>query len=259
LWLDWRHVGLERRHVIFEKTKNEEARGVPLHERVVAALANLPHRKGEVFRRPDGLPYERPKPGDDSDKRFAAWLETPCPHRHRHEAWRTARRRRGQPAGEHRPTNPTFVRGGARARAQTIQDAYPRSSDRSGPCPTLRRAFYSARPAGVLISVKSLDLGRVFFCLLLAIRPQVRNAFLVGPMGLPRCSLVLRLASVFHVAAEASFLAGEFGFESVSFDFVFVFGEGHYGSGARHLVVPFWCVGFMRGPRWSISSMRDRS
>jgi integrase len=67
LWLDWRHVDLERRHVIFEKTKNGEARGVPLHERVVAALANLPHREGEVFRRQDGLPYERPKGADFDD------------------------------------------------------------------------------------------------------------------------------------------------------------------------------------------------
>jgi integrase len=33
---------------------------VPLHPRVVAALANLKHRDGEVFRRPDGEPYERP-------------------------------------------------------------------------------------------------------------------------------------------------------------------------------------------------------
>jgi integrase len=46
LSLDWRHVYLDRRHVVFEKTKNGEARGVPLHERVVAALANLPHRDG---------------------------------------------------------------------------------------------------------------------------------------------------------------------------------------------------------------------
>jgi integrase len=66
LWLDWRNVDLARRHVVFPKTKNGEARGVPLHERVIAALANLPHREGEVFRRPDGLPYERPKRPDDT-------------------------------------------------------------------------------------------------------------------------------------------------------------------------------------------------
>ncbi len=66
LWLDWHNVDLARRHVIFPKTKNGEARGVPLHDRVVVALANLPHREGEVFRRPDGMPYERPKRADDT-------------------------------------------------------------------------------------------------------------------------------------------------------------------------------------------------
>jgi len=66
LWLDWRDVDLRRRHVVFPKTKNGDARGVPLHDRVVVALANLPHRAGEVFRRPDGLPYERPKRADDT-------------------------------------------------------------------------------------------------------------------------------------------------------------------------------------------------
>ena len=39
----------------FPKTKDEKARGIPLHQRVVVALANLPHRDGEVFRRPDGI------------------------------------------------------------------------------------------------------------------------------------------------------------------------------------------------------------
>ena len=59
LWLDWHDVDLARGHVIFTKTKNGEARGVPLHPRVLAALANLPHREGCVFRRPDGHPYAR--------------------------------------------------------------------------------------------------------------------------------------------------------------------------------------------------------
>jgi integrase len=66
LWLDWREVDLTRGHVAFPKTKNGEARGVPLHGRVVAALANLPHREGEVFRRPDGRPYARPRHIDDT-------------------------------------------------------------------------------------------------------------------------------------------------------------------------------------------------
>lgn len=59
LYLDWQAVDLNRAHVYFAKTKNGEARGVPLHPRVVAALANLPKRNSSaVFRRPDGMPYE---------------------------------------------------------------------------------------------------------------------------------------------------------------------------------------------------------
>ena len=53
LYLDWRDVDLSRAHVTFPMTKNGEPRGVPLHPRVVAALANLPwDRKGAVFRKP---------------------------------------------------------------------------------------------------------------------------------------------------------------------------------------------------------------
>jgi integrase len=66
LWLDWRDVDLSRAHVQFPKTKNGDARGVPLHQRVVAALENLEGRTGEVFRRPDGKPYSRPKSADDT-------------------------------------------------------------------------------------------------------------------------------------------------------------------------------------------------
>lgn len=65
LWLDWRCVDLARAHVSFPKTKNGHPRGVPLHRDVVAALANLPHRDGCVFRRPDGKPYRRPRGGHD--------------------------------------------------------------------------------------------------------------------------------------------------------------------------------------------------
>jgi integrase len=65
LWLDWSNIDLRRAHVTFAETKNGEARGVPLHARVVAALANLRHRDGEVFRRPDGAPYERPRRAED--------------------------------------------------------------------------------------------------------------------------------------------------------------------------------------------------
>jgi integrase len=63
LYLDWQDVDLKRAHVQFSETKNGEARGVPLHTRVVAELANLKNRAGAVFRRPDGLPYEVKKDG----------------------------------------------------------------------------------------------------------------------------------------------------------------------------------------------------
>lgn len=63
LYLDWKEVDLSRCHVtIYGEpdeddptsigTKNGEPRGIPLHPRAVAALANLPHRAGAVFRRP---------------------------------------------------------------------------------------------------------------------------------------------------------------------------------------------------------------
>jgi integrase len=66
LWLDWRDVDLSRAHVTFPKTKNGDARGGPLHPRVVAALTTIPHRDSEVFRRPDGMPYERSRNIDDT-------------------------------------------------------------------------------------------------------------------------------------------------------------------------------------------------
>lgn len=57
LSLDWRDVDLSRGHVSILNegsggagTKNGESRGIPLHPRAVAALANLPHREGKVFR-----------------------------------------------------------------------------------------------------------------------------------------------------------------------------------------------------------------
>lgn len=50
LALQWRDVDLSRAHAVFLDTKNGERRGVPLHPRAVAALANLPDRTGHVFR-----------------------------------------------------------------------------------------------------------------------------------------------------------------------------------------------------------------
>jgi integrase len=67
LWLDWADLDVSRARVTFHETKNGRARGVPLHRRVVVALSNLSHRDGSVFRRPDGMPYERPAEDDDED------------------------------------------------------------------------------------------------------------------------------------------------------------------------------------------------
>jgi integrase len=114
LWLMLDDVDLTRSHVIFpldpagrRRTKNNEARGVPLHPRVRAALANLPHREGEVFRRPDGMPYERLRQdandtsaGDRIKKAFAgacrrAGIKNFTPHdcRHTWATWHYAKNR----------------------------------------------------------------------------------------------------------------------------------------------------------------------
>jgi integrase len=61
LWLDWANVDLDKRQATFRKTKNGEARSVPLHGRVIEALAALPHREGDVFRTDEGKPYTRPR------------------------------------------------------------------------------------------------------------------------------------------------------------------------------------------------------
>jgi integrase len=57
LYLDWRQVDLGRAQVHFDKTKNGDARGVPLHPRVIDALNGLGWRDQQVFRRPDGRAY----------------------------------------------------------------------------------------------------------------------------------------------------------------------------------------------------------
>jgi integrase len=105
LWLNWRDIDLVRGHVSFpidpsdnRRTKNNEARGVPLHPRVRVVLANLPHREGEVFRRPDGMPYARLRENDTSGgdrikKAFAgacerAGIQDFTPHDCRH-TWAT--------------------------------------------------------------------------------------------------------------------------------------------------------------------------
>lgn len=87
LYLEWEDVDLSRAHVVFKPTavrgiKTDEARGVPLPPRAVAALASLPwDRKGFVFRRPAGkikttgrvwLPYES-RGGDGGGQVKTAW------------------------------------------------------------------------------------------------------------------------------------------------------------------------------------------
>jgi len=77
LYIDWRDIDLQRAHVQFIDTKNGTDRGVPLHPRAVAALANLEHRKGAVFRRPDGLPYVK-KEKDDGGGQIKTAFKGAC-------------------------------------------------------------------------------------------------------------------------------------------------------------------------------------
>ncbi len=57
LRLDWSNVDLKARRVVFMNTKNGEPRGVPLNDDAFLALANLPHRDGNVFLTPARRPY----------------------------------------------------------------------------------------------------------------------------------------------------------------------------------------------------------
>jgi integrase len=81
VYLDWAHVDLAAHHVQFMKTKNGEARSVPLHSRVVSALSALNHRDGMVFRRPDGEPYRgriNPKTGELVSGQFRTAFKAAC-------------------------------------------------------------------------------------------------------------------------------------------------------------------------------------
>lgn len=94
LYLDWRDVDLSRAHVVFLDTKNGENRGVPLHPRAVAALANQPIKTGAVFRTQKKRPYEVREGGGGQVK--TAWagmcrragVEDFSPHDCRH-TWAT--------------------------------------------------------------------------------------------------------------------------------------------------------------------------
>lgn len=55
--LAWRDVDLRGARAILWRTKSGRRRNVEMPPMTVAALANLPHRDGAVFRRPDGMPY----------------------------------------------------------------------------------------------------------------------------------------------------------------------------------------------------------
>lgn len=84
LYLDWRDVDLVDGRIILwpDRTKAKKRRNVILPPRAVAALANLPHREGAVFRRwPDGQPYAEV---DD----YGGQIK---------KAWHGARRRAGLP------------------------------------------------------------------------------------------------------------------------------------------------------------------
>jgi integrase len=71
-------VDLTGGRVIFwaDRTKAKKRRVAVLPPRVVVALANLPHREGSVFLRPDGQPYgdRRGKYGGHIKTAFAATL-----------------------------------------------------------------------------------------------------------------------------------------------------------------------------------------
>lgn len=76
LWLDWRNVDLSRAEVTFRNTKNGESRTVPLHLALIPMLASLPHRTDEVFRKANGMPYERPAPDQDEDTSAGSRIKT---------------------------------------------------------------------------------------------------------------------------------------------------------------------------------------
>ena len=61
LWLEWKDIDLERKHVQFVRTKNGTSRGVPLHTRLVECL-NVQQRSrlhACVFSKPNGQIFTR--------------------------------------------------------------------------------------------------------------------------------------------------------------------------------------------------------
>jgi integrase len=88
LYLDWRDVDLNRGHVNLVGaddgsgeigTKNGEARGVPLHPRMIAELRKLgPRESGAVFLTNDGKPYEPKKQNRRSGGQIKTAFDTAC-------------------------------------------------------------------------------------------------------------------------------------------------------------------------------------
>jgi integrase len=78
--LDWRDCDLQGGRAIFWRTKNGKRRVAQLPPRVIAALAALPDRRGEVFRHHRGRAYE------DHGRAYGGQIKT---------AWRGAQRRAG--------------------------------------------------------------------------------------------------------------------------------------------------------------------
>ena len=75
LELDWRDVDLQGARVTFWRTKTGKKRRATLPPGLVAALANLSWRDGNVIRRPDGRPYaDRERQGGGQMK--TAWRLT---------------------------------------------------------------------------------------------------------------------------------------------------------------------------------------
>ena len=66
VFLDWSDVDLAKRQVTFPKTKNGDARSVPLHPRVIHELSRRNHRDGAVFLTPAMEPYARPRGDADT-------------------------------------------------------------------------------------------------------------------------------------------------------------------------------------------------
>jgi integrase len=78
--LEWLDVDLVGARAILWRTKGGKRRDAQLPPRVVAALANLPHREGPVFLGPHGRPYV------DRERRYGGQVKT---------AWAGAVRRAG--------------------------------------------------------------------------------------------------------------------------------------------------------------------